>query len=77
MLTDATVMITRTTNWSEVFASIGFTIVFLLCIVASVGFAYIWITVAEIKDTVDDIYEIVDDDDDEKTTKNKEKSNDE
>lgn len=75
MLADATVTITQTIDWSVVFTSIGFTVVFLLCIVAIAGFAYIWITVAEIKDTVDDIYEIVDDDDDEKTTKNKEKSN--
>lgn len=75
MLADATVMITQTIDWSVVFTSIGFTVVVVLCIVAIAGFVYIWTTVAEIKDKVDDIYEIVDDDDDEKTTKNKEKSN--
>lgn len=77
MLADATVTITRTIDWCGVFTSIGVMVVLAIVVFAIIGFAYIWTTVAEIKDTVNDIYEIVDDDDDEKTTKNKEKSNDE
>ena len=77
MLADATVTITRTIDWCGVFTSIGVMVVLALCLVAITGFVYIWATVSEIKSTVDDIYEIVDDDDKEKIIKNKEKSNDE